>query len=207
MEGSSETRPYHHGDLRRALLNAARDLIVEKGVSGTSLRQIACCAGVSVRAPYHHFPDKLSLLAEVAREGFERLAATMARRLQGIDDPARRVAELGIAYLEFAEAHPGDFQAMYWAELCDPQNFPDREEAAERPFQLLLDTLQQAATRQLPEDDLMRIALAAWSTVHGLAMLQAHRLLERIFPEAEAPTLSRDVVERATRSLLAELRR
>ena len=165
-------RGYHHGDLRRCLLDAAFEVIRERGIAGTSLREIARRAGVSPRAPYHHFTDKLSLLAEVARTGFETLNASM-REARVIEEPAERLLDLGYRYLRFAKENPGKFQAMHWAELCDEEHFADRQEVASAPFAYLLETIAAVSSRELAEQELEEQGTIAWAMVHGLAMLRA----------------------------------
>ncbi|WP_433331416.1 TetR/AcrR family transcriptional regulator [Spirillospora sp. CA-294931] len=108
---------YHHGDLRRALLTAAREMLRDQGASGLSLRALASRAGVSSAAPYRHFPDKDALLAALMTEGFEELAGHFATTAT---DPMRRLRHLGHAYLAFATAEPELSRLMF-----DPGG-PDR---------------------------------------------------------------------------------
>src|SRR5262245_10427448 len=102
---SPESRPYHHGDLRRGLLEAARRILEAEGPSALSLRAVAREAGVSPAAPYHHFKDKAELLDAVAHEGWEGLRMAMA---EARDEAAGRekVTALGIAYVCFARDNP-----------------------------------------------------------------------------------------------------
>src|SRR3954453_16385563 len=104
---------YHHGDLRRALLQAAAEAITETGVAALSMRDLARRAGVSHAAPTHHFGDKAGLLTAVAVEGYARLGAALAA--------AGDFAEAGVAYVLFATDHPGYFAVMFRPELyhCD----------------------------------------------------------------------------------------
>src|SRR5687767_2010801 len=93
-------KSYHHGDLRRALVDAGLRLIAKRGVEGFTLRETARVAGVSQTAPYRHFPDKAALLAAVAEEGFRGMAEYMkAATAPHALDPARRFGELGVAYV------------------------------------------------------------------------------------------------------------
>ena len=199
-------RNYHHGDLRRCLLEAASELIVERGVAGTSLREIARRAGVSNRAPYHHFADKMGLLAELARIGFEDLRASM-RSHADVADPDERLRLLGQAYTDFARDHAGAFQTMYWAELCEPDNFPDRDDSAEPCFQLLVQALAELARGTADEAELEKVAIAGWATVHGIAMLRAQGVLDKKTDDESVEAMVSGVVERATRMLASEARR
>ena len=106
---SGTPRPYHHGDLRRAILNAALDVISADGPSALSLRDLARRAGVSHAAPAHHFKDRTGLLTAIAAEGYELLAATLAE--------AADLKDAGVRYVRFAREHPAHFQVMFTPEL------------------------------------------------------------------------------------------
>src|SRR3984885_10199770 len=95
---AAKQRPYHHGDLRAALIRAAVQLVEQHGVKGLALSDAARLAGVSVAAPYRHFADKESLLAEIAAEGFGLFRDALARATQNYPkDKDRRVVEMGVA--------------------------------------------------------------------------------------------------------------
>src|SRR5262245_19114428 len=104
-------RSYHHGDLRRALLDATVRLAGKHGASGVTLREAARLAGVSQTAPYRHFADKTAMLAAASEEGFVRLAEWVAPAVE-IEDPARRIAALCTRYVEFAVEHTDWFRLM-----------------------------------------------------------------------------------------------
>ncbi|MEV6591620.1 TetR/AcrR family transcriptional regulator [Streptomyces acidicola] len=106
---STAKAPYHHGDLRRAILRAALDVIAADGPSALSLRDLARRAGVSHAAPAHHFKDRTGLLTAIAAEGFELLAA-------GIRE-ATDLRDAGVRYVRFAREHPAHFQVMFTPEL------------------------------------------------------------------------------------------
>src|SRR5689334_23769031 len=95
---SAESRPYHHGDLRRALVDAARRLLEAEGPTALSLRAVAREAGVSPAAPYHHFKDKAELLDAVAQEGWEMLEQFMAQAKANTQG-RQQLTALGIAYV------------------------------------------------------------------------------------------------------------
>ncbi|MDQ3764689.1 MAG: TetR/AcrR family transcriptional regulator, partial [Actinomycetota bacterium] len=106
-------RPYHHGDLRRAVLAAAVTAITESGPAGISLRELARRAGVSHAAPAHHFGDKAGLLTVLATEGYDLLA-------DALHDAHRRTGqflEVGVAYVRFAVDHRAHFEVMYRPDL------------------------------------------------------------------------------------------
>ena len=157
-EGDSRT--YHHGDLRSALLAAAGELLVERDVAAVSLREVARRAGVSHSAPYRHFPDRDALLAALAAEGFAELSRRMALL------PVARLEALGQCYVAFALEQPGRFALMFGG-VADRQRHPQLQEAAQALYRQLGSSVQSVA----PDRDLATASLAAWSLVHGLAQL------------------------------------
>ncbi|MFN7976646.1 MAG: TetR/AcrR family transcriptional regulator [Vicinamibacterales bacterium] len=162
---------YHHGDLREALIRAAVQLIEDQGPDGFTLREAARVVGVTHTAPYRHFADRDALLVAVAQEGFQGLGAAMQARQAGLADPRARLQAIGIAYVEYAVAHPSHFRLMH-APVADTCLEAAYVEAKSQPFQILLDAISACQTTgQIPPGPPLRWALAAWSTVHGLADL------------------------------------
>jgi len=168
---SDEPRAYHHGDLRRALVQAALDILDEEQNWEFTLREVARRAGVSHAAPYKHFADKRDLLAAVAAVGFERLGGAMAAVAESESDPLARFGKMGEAYVAFAVAHPAHFRLMFGPTLADSPNAALRTHA-EAAYQGLRSAVQHCADAgRLPAQDVNLQTLAAWSQVHGLAML------------------------------------
>lgn len=164
-------RSYHHGDLRDALLRAAVQLIEERGPDGFTLREAARTVGVTHTAPYRHFPDRDALIVAVARDGFHGLYEAMLARQSGLTDPRERMQAIGIAYVEYAVAHPSHFRVMH-GPIADACVECEAVEAKQRPFQLLLDSIAECqAAGLIPAGPAHRWALSAWATVHGLAEL------------------------------------
>ncbi|MEO3922822.1 TetR/AcrR family transcriptional regulator [Micromonosporaceae bacterium B7E4] len=165
-EDSTAGRPYHHGDLRRALLSAAATAIEESGPAGLSLRDLARRAGVSHAAPAHHFGDKAGLLTAFATEGFEMLADRLARIRQESSGDLR---ELGIGYVTFAVHHRAHFEVMFRPELFH------RDDAALAAAQQRARAALRAGVSGLPAapvgPEAAQTELAAWSIVHGFATL------------------------------------
>lgn len=157
-------KPYHHGDLRRALLDAALALLREEGLAGLSLRECARRLGVSHAAPYRHFKDKNELLLAIAEEGFEALAAVGEAAMEGVTDPVARMDAYGAAYVRFAFEHPEHHRVMFTAEL----EAPDGAGLGGRAFDLLVEVASEAAG---PSTDPLLAAFAQWAIPHGLAML------------------------------------
>jgi AcrR family transcriptional regulator len=165
---------YHHGDLRRALVEAALDIIATEGIRGLSLRKAARLAGVSHAAPAHHFEDLTGLLAAVAERGFEDIYEAMRQAVFADPDggPAERLNALGKTYVLYAAANPASFRAMFHPMLADRSAYPSLDAAGMRPFRLLLECVADCREAGLlgTHDD-MESALFAWSGVHGLATL------------------------------------
>jgi AcrR family transcriptional regulator len=162
---SKDARPYHHGDLPRALLQAAIQAILEVGPAGLSLRDLARRTGVSHAAPAHHFGDKAGLLTAVAADGFRRLAATLGEAYQATGS----FLEVGVAYARFAVTHRAHFEVMFRPELYrsdDPELVRARDAA-----RALLYPPAADATNSPDDGGDVRAGVAAWSLVHGLATL------------------------------------
>ena len=162
---SNDARPYHHGDLRRVLLEAALQAIVEVGPAAVSLRDLARRAGVSHAAPAHHFGDKAGLLTAVAADGFRQLAATLRDTYQATGS----FLEVGVAYVRFAITNQAHFEVMFRPELYHPDD-PELIRARDTARALLYPPAA-AATNSPDDDGDVRAGVAAWSLVHGLATL------------------------------------
>lgn len=180
-------RPYHHGNLRRALLDAALDLFAERGSFDFTLRELARQAGVTHNAPYRHFQGKAELLSAIRHEGFELLTSTCAERLLAESDARSRVRALGEGYVRFALAHPHHFRLMLHNPLGEQHALTRDGDSLAEPqgaLGLLHDTLAEAQREGVVRDDLsaQELALGAWSLVHGLASL----IVERAVPSSEA---------------------
>ncbi|MCL3998282.1 TetR/AcrR family transcriptional regulator [Streptomyces lavenduligriseus] len=161
------TRKYHHGDLRRAILSAALEVIRSDGVAAISLRDLARRAEVSHAAPAHHFKDKAGLLTVIATEGYELLAAALTMVPVGA---AHRLREMGARYVEFALSHPAHFEVMFQPHLLHGDD-PELTAAKKRTSRALYSAVEDLpAARRGP--DTRRAGLAAWSLAHGFATLQ-----------------------------------
>jgi AcrR family transcriptional regulator len=164
---------YHHGNLREVLLEAARKLIEQYGPAGFSLTEAARLAGVSPAAPYRHFKDREALLAEVARNGFERFAARLDIAWNnGIPTPLSAFENVGRAYLAFARDEPASYAVMFESGLHHGDDTQLRT-AADRAFNVL----QRAAgalANALPRDrrpPVRLMSLHIWALSHGVADL------------------------------------
>jgi AcrR family transcriptional regulator len=178
--------PYHHGDLRRAVLDAALEVIATDGPSAISLRDLARRAGVSHAAPAHHFKDKAGLLTAIALEGNEMLADSLAEQPAGLVD-------LGVRYVRFALEHPAHFEVMYRPDLYHRKD-PALLAARERTGGLLRGTVAAMSEEgRVADADLAQ--LAAWSAAHGFATLVRGGNLDRTLGGQDPAQVFRSLCE------------
>lgn len=173
----SEARSYHHGDLRRALVEAARRLVESEGGSAAmSLRAVAREAGVSPAAPYHHFKDKSELMDAVAAEGWAMLSTALFEAARANpDDPLAP----GVAYVSFARARPALYQTMFDAArgkaslpfygLAEPGS----------PYHWVRETLDRGALEASSIHVQLEIA-ASWCATHGLAEMAGFKQFDEL---------------------------
>lgn len=163
--------PYHHGNLRRAIIDATLDLIAEKGVKALTVREVARRAGVSHAAPYRHFSDKEDLLCAVAIEGFNMVIDDTHRRFEACGgDVLKRFRESGLAYIDFAASSPSHYRVMFSS--GEHRLRVDLEQRAAQAFAILQDCICDCQKKKLVRSsDPLEQAMAAWAIVHGYAML------------------------------------
>lgn len=165
-------RRYHHGNLKAVLLQAAGKILEKEGVEALSLREAARRAGVSHNAPYRHFPDRESLLAALAAEGYAALGEAQREAAE-----SGGLRAMGEAYVRFALDDPQRFRLMFGGQLRIAANARLRD-VAMRAFEGLSGALAARVPEARGAGD---ASIAAWALVHGLA----HLLLEgRISPAA-----------------------
>jgi AcrR family transcriptional regulator len=164
-------RPYHHGNLRSALLAAAERTVRERGVENLSLRELAREIGVSHGAPRRHFPDRQALLDALAETGFERLGAELRAAADRAGDEFQpRLEATATAYIRFATANPALLDLMFASKHRATE--PGLHEAMERAFSVMMDLiLQGQAIAQLQPGDPERVGLVLFATIQGIAAL------------------------------------
>lgn len=164
-------RPYHHGNLRSALLQAAERTARERGVQDLSLRELAREVGVSHAAPRRHFPDRQALLDALAESGFERLGAELRAAVDGAGGEfVPRLEAMAGAYVEFATEDSALLELMFAGKHRPGAEF--LEAAAERAFSVMLEViLQGQAEGYLEPGDPERVGLVLFATVQGIAAL------------------------------------
>ena len=190
---------YHHGDLRRALLDAADDVLVAQGVSALSLRDLARRVGVSATAPYHHFGGKADLVCALADDALGKLDDALAAAATDHADPEAQLSALGVAYVLFAVDHPEHFRLAFRPEMGSPfATLADDSGAlpTDTPgFRHLVRVVAQLAPAPA---DRVTLAVASWSLAHGLAALLVDGPLKAIASDRERV---RELAERITSDL------
>ena len=168
-------RGYHHGNLREALIDAALNLIAQKGPAGFTFADAARSAGVSSAAPYRHFRDRDALIADVARRGFELFEAHLEAAWNGGQpEPFKAFEAVGRAYLSFARNEPAYYSAMFEAGVS-PETDAGLRQAAERAFAVLR-RASEALSAHAPAEQrppALMMSLHIWALSHGIASLFA----------------------------------
>ena len=160
---------YHHGDLKATILAQAAVLVAERGADGVSLRELARAAGVSHAAPAHHFTARRGLFTALAVQGWRMLAAALGEARPEFGDAA-------LAYVRFAVDHPGHYAVMFDRSLVDPGDAEliAARSAAGAELSAGVRTLNDPRAKRDPQG----AELAAWSLVHGFAMLWLNGAVE-----------------------------
>lgn len=181
--------PYHHGDLRCALLSAGLKLLNARGPAGVSLREVARLAGVSHNAPYRHFENREALLAALAADGFEALTAAMEHAAEDKTGPDRLRA-IGMAYVAFARKEPARYLLMFGPELEKKAHLVLKA-AADKSFAILRQTIEVVAPQEIER----AATIGAWALAHGLSHLVADRqLTQDLISEKKLTELVRTVL-------------
>ncbi len=170
--GKKPAKPYHHGDLRRALLDEALRTIRTQGVEHLTLRTVGARLGVSRSALYRHFADKQSLLATVGKEGFGKLRQALADAWEGNGHGRCGFDAMHRAYLKFAVAYPSHYRVMFGGFIESAAKDDHFMAEARGAFQVLVNALvEQQNAGDIRRDDPVLMARFVWALVHGTALL------------------------------------
>ena len=165
---------FHHGDLRNALIQSGLAILADQGIQGLSLRKVAKSAGVTEAAPYRHFKNKEALLAAIAEQGFIRLSERLESVEEQYSDHAATLFYQSCrAYIDFAQERPHSMRIMFrFRQTENLSEYPELQDAADEAFSYLIDMVEYCQQEGLARaGHPLPLALAAWSTVHGLSML------------------------------------
>jgi len=197
----NRTSPYHHGDLRAALIDEAAAMIAEEGAASVTMRALGQRLGVSRAAPYRHFEDKAALLVAVATVGFRRLNDRLQTAEAGASQSnVERLFSLGCEYVRFALENPAHYRVMYGSEGVTRQDVPELREAANALYEELVVVIEAHQQSGLIRREDPRLqAYVAWSTMHGLASLL-------IDGQIQASVDVDGLIRRTTRTLLDGMR-
>jgi AcrR family transcriptional regulator len=200
--GPPRRTTYHHGNLRRALIDATVALLGEVGSDAFTLREAARRVGVDHRAAYRHFADREGLLAAVAEEGHIALVATLRADLARApaDAPARLLV-MAVDYVKFAVASPGRYQVVMGASTYE--QYPSTSAAIFSAFSLLREEVAAGISRgELVAGDATEMAAWFWSCIHGLAHLILVRRV-KVRPSL-VPQFTRTMIGRSLEGVVAQ---
>jgi AcrR family transcriptional regulator len=212
MMKPGDHRPYHHGDLRRALLDAALQLVVERGRPDFTLREVARQAGVSHNAPYNHFADKAELVVALTVEGFQKLEVALRSAYeQCAGTPFERTLAISGAYLRFALDHPAVYSLLFRPELRQSSHHAEEcdeavKNATTAAFQIFLDGIaaSQRAGELRTDRSVEMLALTMWSTMHGLTTLLLDHLLGEHLDHLQTEQLMAQVMQMMAQGLMLQ---
>ena len=181
-EIAQDGRPYHHGDLSRALVLAGRRILEKEGPAALSLRAVAREAGVSPAAPYHHFKDKCDLMAAVASEGWHELSVAILEARAKARDPRHGLSEIGLAYVCFARQNPALYRLMYDS-ACDREDMPDHAKDESSGYGQVREALIAVGVDPTNDRELKLATIAAWCAAHGVAEMVGFKEFEGLKAE------------------------
>jgi AcrR family transcriptional regulator len=189
-------RAYHHGDLKEALIEAALKILRSKGPAALTLRAVARQAGVTQAAPYRHFADRRALVAAVAERGFARLQQTM---LDAVGSAPGRAGlrQVAVAYVRFGLENPAEYRVMFGPEVANTEDLPSLRRTARPVLGFVAEGIAQLQKAGLVGDgDPHLMAVATWSTLHGLVVLTLDGQTAGVAPDVDV------LVQEATRIMM-----
>ncbi len=173
---------YHHGNLRKSLLEAAIQLLADKGINGLSLREVARQLGVGHAAPYRHFRSKQVLIESIAAVGYRTLAkgCRLAEKKYP-DDPRQQLTDAGLRYLMYAAENPEIANIMFGGGLSLDNASEELSSAADEALNSLIKVIVNGQKAGIYGDtEYFDLTLAAWAMVHGLSMLVVSGMLSEV---------------------------
>jgi AcrR family transcriptional regulator len=196
--------PYHHGDLKNALIKEGLQIISEDGIEGLTLRKVAARIGVSHTAPYAHYPDKQALIAAISAAGHLELFEEMNALYQKhIDEPYKQLIEIGWHYIQFAMSDPEHFRIMFSKVIEDGEIHPEFIEISDKNYELVSEVIQncqEAGIFKVTEHE--KLTIYVWSVIHGLATL----IIEDQIPLAiKQKTSAKDFFEFTIQSMIKDM--
>ena len=200
QKDSQKPKPYHHGDLRHALIQAGLELLTEGGAASLDLRKVARKVGVSHSASYHHFPDKQSLIAAINEEGFHHLAQAIQDAVSNVSDsPFEQLQGIARAYLLFAQENSWLMREMFSGLTIKREAFSGLYAASKAVFKLYVEVVKRGQEKgKIIDGDPGELASVLWSLLHGVAMLMIEHQMR---PYADGP----EGVERMARLCMQTL--
>ncbi|MFM9940805.1 MAG: TetR/AcrR family transcriptional regulator [Hyphomicrobiaceae bacterium] len=189
----SRKRRYHHGDLREALIEATRELLIEKGADGFTLSDACRRAGVSTAAPYKHFRDKSEILEEIVEGGFDDLTKRSMEAVQA-NGPGTLagIVAMGHAYIAFAVAETAVFRLMF-GQSSAVKRAEDVENKGRACFAGVIAQVELYCQRNAVPGDAKKIALELWTFVHGASCLVIDKDYDKVAPGLDVPSLITEV--------------
>lgn len=194
---AAKPKAYHHGDLRRVLLDAALDLVGQQGVQGFTLREAARAAEVSHNAPYRHFATRAQLLVALAIDGHQLLLEFIRTAVGGCITRRERLLALGTAYLQFGCDHTAHFRVMYSGEVAS-NGTPELAAAQAATFEFFAQEIRAGEAEGLfRAGHTVDYALVGWSAIHGATTLVLDGVLQGtvLFADYKPADLARLVLE------------
>ena len=188
-------KSYHHGDLRKALVKAGREILETQGRQALTLRACAKEAGVSHAAPQHHFANASVLLSEIAASGFVDFVAELDEAAGAVSTPPERVIAMGLRYFKFAQEHPALYKIMFAGD--EALEWHDSLKTAKHAAWVQLsDAVSQVVDCKAP----VHGAMLVWSIVHGFSMLAS---TQAVPPSVTLQESLRPMLESAVAGLLS----
>lgn len=196
-------KPYHRENLRRDLLDAGREYVRQHGHHGLSIRTLAQQVGVSPGAPYHHFPDRRSLLLALAIEGFEEMLDGAEQVRRSTVTPEQKLSRMGLLFIRFAENNPFLLDLMYESELTSPVLDTKLLEYQLQGHFNLRDHLR-AAIPGISDDEADLRVIAFWSAIYGFSSMRKKGVIRPSQSIVPTVDIAEAIVTRATLAALAD---